>query len=1233
MPEPYSERPDPDRIATRPEFSRELSRLRERAGLTVREVARAVGIRNSTAGGYFSGRHLPGPNNQPLLAEIVRVCGLDDPDEIARWVEALVRVRRGPAPRASDRGSAGEPEPYRGLATFEPEDERWFHGREALTGQVVERVRTARTVLVVTGPSGSGKSSLLRAGVLPALRRELHPDGTPVWDCRLLVPGEHPLERLRAEPPAAPGSTLVLVLDQFEEVFTTSADPRDEVADAVTALAGEARVILGLRADFWAAAAAVPGLVPALQDGQVVVGPMAPPDLRRAITEPARLAAVELESGLVDVILRDAAPRGDAGTLPLLSHALLATWQRGRRGRLTVADYLGSGGIGGAIAQTAEDIYLALTPDERDGARRLFLRLVHVEDEAADTRRRVPRAELEDATLLDRYVEHRLVTVDATTAEIAHEALLSAWPRLREWVDADRAGLRVHRRLTEAAGVWQQADRDPHTLLRGGRLVTATEWVADHPAALNRSEQAFLAASCEAATAEQVRERRRARRLRSLLAVACALLLVTGGLTGYLFQQRRLADGQRDQAISRRVATDADRLRDMNRNLSMQLALVAYRISPTAEARSSLVDSSSLPAPTRLLGPAGVLQAVALTPDGRIAAAGGAGGRVRIWDLPSRRLLGTVTGSTGPSATVFAVAITPNGRVLATGGSDGLLRLWSIADPGRPLPLTAVVGSTGALPTVFAIAVAPDGRTLAAGGADGLVRQWSLADPAVPRALPPLRGPEGYVQALSYSPDGRALAAGSNDAKAYRWDLRTRAVQVLTGARKTVFAVAFSPDGRTLAAGSADTAVHLWSEPAGTRQPSLTGATSWINGVAFSPDGRLLAAGGSDSMVRLWSLPDRRPAGTLPHPGPVTAVRFADAGRTLVTSATDGALRSWPLPGPTLARLPDSVFGVQYLDGGDRLAIAGGVLDDAVRTWDVRDPRRPEPDGPPLRGPDDAPFTGAMAVSPDGGTIATGSKDGSVRLWRQGVATELTGPTAVVQALAFSPDGTRLAVSGNDHRVWLWRLADPGHPVALVGADNYTFGVAFDPTGRYVAAGSADETVRIWLVDGARTPITTLHGPASYVDSVAFSPDGLTLAAGSADATVRRWDVHDIRRPVPLPTLSGPGDYVNGVTFDRSGTVLAATGGDRTLWAWHVGGAGPPTLLLRLTSASDAVLSADFRPDGTWLAAGLADGAVRLWNLDAEQVARQVCATAGDPVTRAEWDRYVTGVPYRPPCP
>jgi WD40 repeat protein/transcriptional regulator with XRE-family HTH domain len=1233
------EHPEPDLIATRPDFSRELSRLRERAGLTVRDVARAVAIRESTAGGYFSGRHLPGARSQDLLAQIVRACGVTDPDEVGRWIDALVRVRRSPGPRPSD-----EPAPYRGLAAFDSADEKWFHGREELTALVVDRLRGARQPLVVTGPSGCGKSSLLRAGVIPALRRERKADGSPVWDCRIVVPGDQLLDTLDALPPSQPGTTGVLVVDQFEEVFTSGdarREEREEVAAALVRRAGSGRVMLGLRADFWSAAAAQPALIPALQHGQIVVGPMSTAELRRAIVEPARLAAVDLEEGLVELVLRDAGPHGDAAILPLLSHALLATWQRGHGGHLTVADYVDSGGIAGATAQSAESIYQELTADEQDVARRLFLRMVHVDDETADTRRRVPRAELDDAGLLDRWVEQRLVTVDETTVEIAHEALLSAWPRLREWIDADRASLRVHRQLTGATRSWQDSGGDPALLLRGARLAAAEEWSTDpdHRRRLNQAEADFLEASASVAARERALERRRSRRLRVLLAAACSLLVISAILVGYLLDQRRVVERQRDEAVSRRVATDADRLRDADPNLAMQLALAAYRIAPTTEARSSLVESSATPTSTRLLATSGVLQAVAVTADGRTLAAGGAGGQVGIWDVSARsrpRRLATVPGATGSSPTVFAVAVSPDGRTLATGGSDGHLRLWSLTDPAHPRLTSTLVGATGAQPTIFAIAIAPDGRTLAAGGADRVVRRWDLGNRSAPRPLRTLTGPTDYVQAVAFSPDSGELAAGSADTHVYRWNLRTSAaLPILSGPTKTVFAVAFSPDGRLLAAGSADKGLHLWSAASGAPQPTLFGATTWINAVAFSPDSTRIAAGGSDNVVRLWAVGNRHgPAATLPHPGPVTAVQFTDGGRTLATSAADGAVRLWQLPGPAVGTSGDSVFSLQYTGGGDRLAVSGGSVDNAVRTWDVRDPRRPRLVGPTVSGPRGAPLTGAMAVSPDGRTIAGGSVDGTVRLWQGATTTTLHGPSRTIQSLAFSPDGRTLAAGSNDHHAWFWRLDDRRHrPVALTGATNYVYGVAFDRTGRYLAAGSADDVVRIWDLTRPGPPVASLTGPASYVLSVAFSPDGRTLAAGGADSKVWLWDVERKDAPVARPPLTGPGNYVYGVTFNRAGTMLAATGGDRTVWVWNTAGADRPTLALRLAGAGDSVLVADFRPDGAWLAAGTADDAVLLWNLDPQQVADFVCAVAGDPVTPAEWDRYVTGVPYQVLCP
>ncbi|HEX3387818.1 MAG TPA: ATP-binding protein, partial [Streptosporangiaceae bacterium] len=603
----------------------------------MREVARAVGIPASTAGDYFAGRHLPPPSQPALLPRILRVCGETDQARLNEWVSALNRIRRGPGRRP-----AAAAAPYRGLASFQPEDAAWFFGREAITARLT-RLATGASApgvpLILVGPSGSGKSSLLRAGLIPAL---------PDWSQRglaLFTPGATPLGELarqlarlhsaaakgaatektatdpasieaalRRDPgeasrliPDAGGPGLVIVVDQFEEIFTAC---RDEVEQhrfitAICALAGPAVVVLALRADFYDRALRYPELGGGLQERQVVLVPMTRHEVRSAIVEPARLARLEVADGLVELLLSDLAPRSpdgspagaahEPGALPLLSHALLTTWSHSHGGRLTVADYQASGGIRHAIARTADQVYGSLDEQQRDIARRLFLRLVYVADDAPETRSSVRLGELRDwpgdaaspGEVLDRFVAERLITVDADTAQITHEALLTAWPMLRTWIDADREGLRVRRRLSDSARTWDEAGRDPAALLRGGQLALARDWAADpvNRDSLGTLTRAFVDAGTAQERLQQTAERNRTRRLRRLVAALTVLVLVTVALAGYAFQQRQAATSAQDNATmakntaqSREVAIEADQVRGQSAGLAAQLSLAAYRI-------------------------------------------------------------------------------------------------------------------------------------------------------------------------------------------------------------------------------------------------------------------------------------------------------------------------------------------------------------------------------------------------------------------------------------------------------------------------------------------------------------------------------------------------------------------------------------------------------------------------------------------------------------------------------
>ena len=1169
---------DPAGISSRQDFAAALTRLREKAGRTVRDVARDAKLEPGTAGGYFSGRHLPPVGRPDVLRRLLGACGVTDDPVLDCWAEALVRVRVSPGRRP-----AGAPVPYRGLASFTAGDAEWFYGRERLTARLLDELdacgRDGGGWVVLVGPSGSGKSSLIQAGAMAAR------------------PGLH-------------------VVDQLEQHLDD-----EPFLDAIP----DGSVVMGLRADFYGRALRVPRLAEALQEHQIVVGPMDSEEVRLAIVEPARRARLDVEDGLVALLLRDY-----AGSLPLLSHALRATWQNSRRGRLTVAGYQATGGVRDAVARSAEEVYRGLDGGQREAARHLFLRLVHADD---DVRRKLPQSELPsgepDVEVVERFIAARLLVVGDDRLEIVHEALIEAWPRLREWIDTDRDARRAHRRITEAAGRWAEADHDPDLLLRGASLTAA----ATDRLRLNELERSFLSASRQRAEAEQAALRTRSRRMQWLAALLGVLALATSALAAVAHRQQRAADTERDRAISRQIAVESGQLRAIDPGLGLQLAVAGYRTARTPEALSGLLSAFSSAPQTRLAGPKGVMQAAAISPDEHIVAGAGADHAVHLWrdGRPEPPLAGHV-------GTIFGLAFSPDGSLLASGGADRTVRLW---DPRTRTPKGVLTGPAN---TVYAVAVSPDGRRVAAGSADDTVRIWDLTKP---RDKPMVLQSGDYVQAVAFSPDGRMIAAGSKDRTVRLWDERGVPVgPPLTGPAKTVFAVAFSPDGSRLAAGSGDESVWLWRLSGGkvTAEPPLTGPDGWVNGVGFDPAGARVAAASSDGKVWIWDLATREPVSSLPHPAPVTAVSFARGTRKLVTSAADGAARVWELPGPVLGGATRGVFNAVF--GGTRLAVTS--IDDSVRLWDATDPRRAQPIGPALLhavGPGLQP-SGAGTLSPDGGTLAIGATDGTVRLWDVRIPSRpvlipvrLRQQRDVIQALSFSADGRLLAAASNDRTGALWDVSDPYRPRAgglLTGPANYAFSPTFRPDGRVFAMAGADGAVRLWDIAEIRRPVALgepLTTTSSYVFSLGFSPDGRLLAGGGTDDSVRLWDVSDPHRPLPLGVpLTGPHNYVNSVAISGDGRMLAAGGGDGKIWLWTITDPRRPVHFATLTGHAGAVFTVEFDPRRPVLVSGGADGFARMWLLDPADVVRQACAGLGDPMTEEEWRRYVPGLSFRKPC-
>ncbi|GAA3268642.1 helix-turn-helix domain-containing protein [Dactylosporangium vinaceum] len=1223
---------DPDHIHTRAEFAEALTRMREAAGLTIRDLAEATGLRHSTVGGYCSGRHLPSSGQTEVLVRVLRACGVDRADDLDRWVAAVGRARRAPGPRPVD-----APAPFRGLESYQIADRDWFFGREDLTHTLVERVVAGTGLLFVVGASGSGKSSLLRAGLLASLTDMPSPPATV-----LLTPSAVPPAEVAA---VLAGKPAVVVVDQFEEVFTDAAADGDALITALTEAAADMKVVLGMRADFYAHAAARPALVAALQHAQVLVGPLTEPQLRRVITEPAKRAQVDIEEGLVELIMRDLVP-AETGTLPLLSHVLRTAWLRGHRRRLTIADYRDSGGLRGAVAQSAEEVFAKLDPLHQRLARRLFVQLVHAPEGMAETRRQVhlddlrtgvdPDDEARDA-VLDRFIEARLVTSDANGVRITHEALVQAWPRLCEWIEADRAGLRVYHRLRDAARSWHDTGRTGDGLLRGTNLEMAREWSANpaRAADLNRTERAFLDASVALDAAERRTAHRRARVQARLLVAMAILLVISAASAVFAFGQRRIADDVRDTAVSRQVAGDADRLRATDPALARQLALAAYRVSPTPEARSTLYGLTADPAVARFRASQGTV-AVTTEPAARLVVTGDNVGGIRLWHVTAGGALTAGASATALDGSIFTLAASHDGRLLAVGGKAGVVTLWRL---GAALQRLATIPVDAA--TVFSLALSPDGRTLVAATAGRGLRRWSIGDPAHPEVLADLpANPAGDVHAVMYAADGRLLA-GTPEHTVRVWRADATAVDGLdlTGPTGQVNGIAADAATGAVAVASSDRAVYLW--PPGRALVTLRGFTSFANAVRFSPDGALIAATSADGSARFWTVAGGREVRNLPHPGPVTDLAYLGPDMVL-TAAADGYARTWALPGAVIGPTSNQVFTVMF-DTTGRLAVnAESTTAGAgeVTLWDTHDSAHPRSAGPPLHADG---LSGSSAVSRSGRLLAAGAADGSTTLWdthdpaaprRFGL---LTGPTEQIEAVAFSPDERQLAIGGDDHRVWLWDVARPDAPrlrATLEQPTNLVLNLAFSPSGELLGAASADRQLYLWDVRGAGPvhldSVTTVSGTYAY--ALAFSPDGGTIAIGSADKTVRLFDARDPARPRAVGSaLTGPTNYVYAVAFSPDGRTLAAGSTDGTVRLWTRGRGDTFTRAATL-AAHGAVFTVAFSPDGRMVAAGTGEAQVWLWQVTDPGARAALCGAVGDTITLPEWQQYLPATPFRKPC-
>jgi WD40 repeat protein/DNA-binding SARP family transcriptional activator len=1123
--------------------------------------------------------------------------------------------------------------PYKGLASYTTADAEYFCGRERLVDALIARL-AALPVLAVVGPSGSGKSSLIRAGLLPALARGALP-GSARWTHAVIRPGE-----------VLP-DTDVLVVDQFEELFTGGADEGERSAFA-TAVPRAARVVvIGLRADFYGECAAYPELAAVLAENHVLIGPPARDDLRRVIEEPARRVGLDVEPELVEALLSDV--DGRPGSLPLLSTALLELWRERDGRRLRLEAYARSGGVHGAIARLAEDAFERLDTNEQALAQRLLLRLADDGEDGTIVRRRVALAVLEPAVaeVAAKLTQRRLLTVDDGAVELVHEALLTEWPRLRAWLEEDAHGRQVHRQLRVAARSWDAEGRNPAWLYGGARLAAVLAWSEEAEAALDATERAFLE-RCRA-SAERAQ-----RRLRMVVAGVAGLLVAAVIAGAVALQQSRTARAKATTAAAQRLGAEALAGTAIDRSLLLARQAVALEDSP--QTRGNLLAALlKSPAAIGVLNNRGVpLTSLALSPDGRRLAILDADSRVRLIDLRRRRLAApsrVVPGvSTRPEPGHPAIGqygsyldFSPDGSLLAVGGrapvildartlgerarlvSPNLKPVYGLrfTDGGRSL-LLVLGGPADGLTSIERVD-SLSGRTMA--GERFVTRRPAAVSLLLPRAgrqflvsstdrsvlydadtLRALRRVSVGAAAAALSPGGGLLLTGGSDGSVTFTDLAGGAVRTASGRHEGgVLHAAISDDGRTAVTAGQDNRLIVWDTARATARETLTGHGGQITGLQLSYDGRTLYTASLDGTVVIWDLEGSRRLGT-----PFAVGRPNDV-------AIPHRDPSWPvLDHPLLsdALSPDgTVLAVGQADGTV-------VLVDAL-TLRMVSHFTAVPRGP-VRSVAYVPRTGLLAVGGDYGFLAlTDPRSGRI------VAT-LPGHHGTVLTPSFSADGQLMASVAAGDRVLL-RSLRAGRPTGRPRAYIQSWGisgpvdVSLSPDGKTMAVTSA---VGVEIVDTASLQRRARLADAATVRSLAhFTRDGRFLVAGSTEGWARLWSTRTWQ-PV-TPKLGGHTGEVLWASTSPGGRTLATGSTDGTIRLFDLG--THQTIGALLPGLPNRPIAPLFTPDGHVLAVTNAGRAYR-WDVRPSAWGRHACVVAGRPLTRAEWSEMLGDRPYQPAC-
>jgi len=1119
--------------------------------------------------------------------------------------------------------------PYKGLRAFQEADSKDFFGREKLVTRLLQRMNDPddyHRFLALVGPSGSGKSSVIKAGMVPALRNgaiqnsdnwfyvEMFPGVNPFEELesallRIAInPPDNMLDELMANEnglrrtvekllPQDDDTELLLVIDQFEELFTQLENEslRDlflnSLQVAMASSRSRLRVIITLRADFYDRPLYFPAFAEMFRQRTEVILPMSREELHRSIVSPAEQVGVTMEQGLVPAILRDIAEQ--PGALPLLQYALTELFDR-REGRvLTLKAYRESGGVLGALARRADELYRRLTEPQQAATKQLFLRMVTLGEGSEDTRRRVRQNEL--MTILDEEVltpvinifgQFRLLTFDRdpstreSTVEVAHEALIQRWDLLQEWLDENRENIRIQRRLTTATTDWLEADRESSYLARGSRLTQFEVWVDQSDLALSEDELAFLTASINerqrAEEEEKERQRqelelqkRAAQRLMYLVGVLVIAFIIALGLSGFALNQRAEAEtaratsdananlAQQQAEIAEDNATVARSLelvagaRDIqteNPNLALQLAIEANNIeNPPEEAQSILAEVGYAPGPTqRIFGHSGEVNAVTYNPDGTRVVTGSSDTTLIIWDITTGAQVSVLNGHENP---ITSIAFSPDGTQLLTGSERSELFIWDVETGDIVLDIDDVRGR------VMDAVWLPNGLQVASVSSNRRVVIWDLITGL---EVIRLEGHTDNIMSLAISPDGNFLYSASEDETIIEWNLSTGLpARRFRGHEASVMDVTLSADGNQMYTASIDQTAIVWDLVSGIITGRLRGHEAGVLSLALNPDGTRLITGSADQTLKLWNLNTGQLINTLyGHEDRIRDVAISNDGQQAVSASSDTSLFVWDIVAGNIESIyqpvDETLWAVDIHPDGNRALITTGFPDNALIEYDLE---------------------------------------------TREILRTLIGHEGTVSDVHYNEDGTKALSTSSDHTVILWDVISSEPIMQFEGHAEWVWSAVFNADETQILSGSSDRTMILWDVETGEIIRQFAGAHSNGIHTVYITRDESRVLSGSGDGTIVVWNTETGNR---LRTFDLHSGSIRHITMNADETQVLSTSTDNNILLWDI---ETGEVITTLRGHTGTVEKALFLFDDQYALSGGLDKTLILWN-----------TTTGDPI-------------------